>query len=263
MNALGLAGLAHKTKFLVNENLPTILTGVGVVGTGATAYLTGRASFKAARLLDHNEIMHYEQTQGLEPSKKDKVKLVWKFYVPPALMMTSTMTAIIMANKVSSRRLAALAVASSITERAFSEYKEKVYEKLGRNQQEKVREEIARDRILKNPHDTSQVIITGTGDVLCYDMLTGRYFLSSAEKIRRAENRVNKELNNFMYASLTLFYDEVGLPPTTYTDTVGWQGNENLEVNITTIMSDDEKPCLAIDFSPLPSSDYTKRLYDA
>lgn len=262
MNALGLAGLAHKTKFLMNENLPTILTGVGVVGTGATAYLTGRASFKAARLLDHNEIMHYQQTHGLEPSNKDKVKLVWKFYVPPALSMSGTMAAIIMANRLSSRKIAALVLASGITERAFSEYKEKVYEKLGKNQQEKVHEEIARDHLLRNPKDTSQVFITGTGDVLCYDMLTGRYFLSSAEKIRKAENRVNKELNNFMYASLTLFYDEVGLPPTTYTDTVGWQGNENLEVNITTVMSDDEKPCLALDFSPLPSSDYTKRLYD-
>jgi hypothetical protein len=98
--------------------------------------------------------------------------------------------------------------------------------------------------------------------VLCYDMLTGRYFLSSAEKLRKAENRVNKELNNFMYASLSLFYEEVGLPPTTYTDTVGWQGNENLEVNLTTVLSDDEKPCLAVDFTPLPTSDYTKRLYD-
>jgi hypothetical protein len=131
-----------------------------------------------------------------------------------------------------------------------------------RGRLDKVREEIAKDHLLRNPKDTSQVFITGTGDVLCYDMLTGRYFLSSAEKIRKAENRVNRELNNFMYASLTLFYDEVGLPPTTYTDTVGWQGNENLEVNITTVLSDDEKPCLALDFSPLPTSEYTKRLYD-
>jgi hypothetical protein len=262
MNALGLAGIAHKAKFLMNENMPTILTGVGVVGTGATAYLTGRASFKAARLLDHNQIMHYEQTGGEEPSKMQKVKLVWRHYIPPATVMTGTMAAIVMANKVSSRRIAALALASGITERAFSEYKEKVYERLGKGNNEKIREEIARDRILKNPHDTTQVIITGNGDVLCYDMLTGRYFLSSAEKLRKAENRVNKELNNFMYASLSLFYEEVGLPPTTYTDTVGWQGNENLEVNLTTVLSDDEKPCLAVDFTPLPTSDYTKRLYD-
>jgi hypothetical protein len=176
--------------------------------------------------------------------------------------MTTTMACIIMANKVSSRRIAALALASGITERAFQEYKTKVVERLGKTNHSKIQEEIAQERILRNPNDTREVIITGSGDVLCYDMLTGRYFMSSAEKIRRAENKINRELNNFMYASLTQFYEDVGLSPTTYTDMVGWQGNENLEVQISTVMSDDEKPCLAIDFAPQPSSEYHRPLHD-
>ena len=47
----GLASLVPKLKFLLNENSTTILTGIGVTGTVGTAYLTGRATFKAAHVI--------------------------------------------------------------------------------------------------------------------------------------------------------------------------------------------------------------------
>jgi len=268
MNLINVSNLVQRTKFLVNENMPTILTGVGVAGTITTAYLTGRASFKAARLIEdeqRKERLQEEMTNGAyrrELSTAGKAKLVWHLYLPPAAMGITTVASIVMANRVSSARLAALTVASALSERRFQEYRDKITEKFGDKEATKVRDEIAQEHVLKNPHDTRQVIIAGSGDVLCYDMLTGRYFMSSAEKIRKAENRINHELNNFMHASLTEFYEEVGLPPTTYTDMVGWHGNDNLEVQISTVMSDDEKPCLAIDFTPPPNSEYRHSLHD-
>jgi hypothetical protein len=42
-------------KFLVNENSTTVLTGVGVAGVITTAYLTGRASFKAAAIISREK----------------------------------------------------------------------------------------------------------------------------------------------------------------------------------------------------------------
>lgn len=267
MNLIGLSGLIQRTKFLVNENMPAILTGVGVAGTVTTAVLTGRASFKAAELIRQESVLHDFQNGQVvdipqQLSRTSKAKLVWHLYLPPAVVGVTTVTSIVMANRVASTRIAALTVASVVSERRFQEYREKIEEKLGKREATKVRDEIAQERVLKNPHDTRQVIISGSGDVLCYDMLTGRYFMSSAEKIRKAENRINHELNNFMHASLSEFYEEVGLPPTTYTDMVGWNGNDNLEVQISTVLSDDEKPCLAIDFTPPPSSEYHKTLYD-
>jgi Family of unknown function (DUF6353) len=256
MNLAGLSVLAQKARFLLDENTTTILTGVGVVGTVSTAYLAGRASFKAAELIEEAE----EGEVAL--SKTEKVKLVWPQYIPAAISGATTITCIVYANKIASKRMAALALASSISQRRMQEYQDKVLEKFGVKESTKVRDEIAQERVLRNPKDTRDVIITGEGDVLCYDMLTGRYFKSSAEKIRRAENRINHELNNFMHASLTEFYEHVGLPPTTYTDMVGWNGNDNLEVQISTVMSDDEKPCLAIDFTPPPNSEYHKLLHD-
>lgn len=264
-----LAQHATKLKFLLNENSQTVLTAVSVSGTVMTAYLSGRASFKAADIIEHEELkrasdarMEKLRTAGVESitpeelTNKEKVKLVWPSYIPAVTVGALTITSIIVANRISSRKIAALAVASGISERALQEYKAKVVEKLGERQDQKIRDEVAQDRVNKNP-PSSQVVVTGDGQVLCFDMLTGRYFQSSMEDIKRAENKINYQLVHFMHASLTEFYDEIGLPPTSYTDSVGWNLNHRMEIDFTTTMSPDNRPCLAIDFKNPPTANYT------
>jgi len=251
-----------KVKFLLNENSTTILTGVAVVGTAATAYLTGRATFKAADLIAEEKLVlddHVEERDldPIELSKTEKAKLVWRLYLPPIATGVVTIASIITANKINSKKIAALTVAAGVSERALQEYKEKVVEKLGAKQDEKIRDEIAQDRVNANP-PSGQVLISGTGNVLFLDMLTGRYFQSTMEDVKRAENSVNYELIHFMSCSLSHFYDEIGLAPTTYTDTVGWNLNNKMEVRFSAVMSEDNRPCIAIDFSRAPIPDFQK-----
>jgi hypothetical protein len=262
-----LAQHASKIKFLLNENSTTILTGVGVVGTVATAVLTGRATFRAADLIfeeleeqikiteTFSEKDQYLVKTGL--SKTEKAKLIWHLYLPPAASGILTVTCIVMANRISSKKIAALTIAAGVSERAFQEYKDKVVEKLGIRQDQKIRDEVAQDRVKSTPLG-SQVLIAGTGEVLCFDMTTGRYFQSTMEEIRRAENKVNYELIHYNSCSLSFFYEEIGLPPTSYTDSVGWNMQNHMEVKFSTVLSENEKPCLAIDFSRPPISDYDK-----
>jgi Family of unknown function (DUF6353) len=266
---------ANKAKFLLNENSTTILTALGVGGTISTAVLTGNASFKAAEIIRREEekleyeLTHSDEIVGhgsssnnngmkISLTKMDQVKLVWRQFLPAVASGVLTIASIITANKISSKKIAALAVAGGISERALQEYKEKVVEKFGVTKSDAVRDEIAQDRVHNNPPDTRQVLVTGTGEVLCYDMLTGRYFTSTMEDIKRAENKVNYELNQFMSCSLSNFYEEVGLEPTTYTDSVGWNMQNMMEVKFSTVMSADNRPCLAIDFSRPPIVDYDK-----
>jgi hypothetical protein len=61
---------------------------------------------------------------------------------------------------------------------------------------------------------------------------------------------------HYMSASLSMFYEEIGLPPTPYTDSVGWNMNNHMEVKLSTVMSVDNRPCIAIDFSKQPLPDY-------
>jgi hypothetical protein len=244
----------NKLKALLNDNSTTILTSIGVVGTATTAYLTGRASFKAAELIAQKEQIAEESL-----SRKEKIELVWPLYISPVTVGATTIGSIIMANRMASKEVAALALASSISERAFQEYKAKVVEKLGSTKDTAIRDAVAQDRIDKNP-PSREIILAGTGEVLCFDMLTGRYFQSTVETIKKAENTINYDIVNHMYASLSQFYDEIGLPATPYSDTVGWNINNRCEVKFSTVMSTDDRPCIAVDFHFLPIAEYA-RLY--
>jgi Family of unknown function (DUF6353) len=92
-------------------------------------------------------------------------------------------------------------------------------------------------------------------------MHTGRYFASTHEQIKRAENEINYKLVHYISASLSEFYDELGLPPTSYSDLVGWDINNQMEVVISTVLSPDRRPCLAIDFRNPPVYEYNRHRY--
>ncbi|HEX4502752.1 MAG TPA: DUF6353 family protein [Scandinavium sp.] len=247
---------------LAGINSTTFLTGMGVTGVVTTAYLTGRASFKAAQILERENIRRIatEMQDKPEPpiETKDKIKLVWPLYIPPISVGCTTITAIIMSNHTASKKIAALTVASGISERAFQEYKAKVVEKIGAKQETAVRDEIAQDRITNQPPSTSQVVMAGGGEVLCHDMLTGRYFMSDMEKLRQASNNLNYEIIAHDYASLSFFYDLIGLAPTAYSDYVGWRCDDHPEVIYSTVLSPDGRPCIAIDFDSQPHPEYSR-----
>lgn len=236
------------------DNSPAILTAIGVTGALTTAYLTGKASFKAAELIADEEA---RLDTGLKP--KEKVELVWRLYIPAAATGLLTVTCIIGANRIGTRRAAALATAMTISEKAFTEYKDKVVERLGKNKEQAVRDEIAQERVDRTPvSQTREVIIAGGGDVLCFDVFTGRYFKSDMETIKKAQNDVNYQIINNMYASVSDFYNRIGLPPTGYSDEVGWNSDKLMELDISTTMSDDGRPCISINFAAVPVRDYDR-----
>ena len=264
--------LFHKGSYFVDQHSAAILTGIGVVGVATTAVLTGRASIKAYEL-----IMDEENSRIFEANKdkkagdtaaavesltsKETARLVWKEFVPPILAGSGTIFAIIMANRLASKEVAAMAAAYTLSDRAFQEYKEKVTQKFGENKEQAVRDEVAQERVNKNPPGSHEVILAGTGDVLCMDLYSGRYFQSSMEKIRQAENKINFEIINHSYSSLSSFYDELGLPATEMSDMLGWNLENRIEIKFSTAMTTDQRPCLTISFHIPPAPDYGKHVY--
>jgi Family of unknown function (DUF6353) len=258
----GLAQHAHKVGYLLKDHSTTLLTVAGVGGTIGTALLTGRATFKAADVIakeqhDLEEELKFPETE-VKLSKTEKTKLVWHLYLPPVASGVLTVTCIIVAHRISTKQIVALTAAAGISERALQEYKDKVLEKFGAKDNEKIRDDIAQDRVNKHPVDSREIILAGTGEVLCYDMTTGRYFQSTVEEIKRAENKINSELLQHMSASLAEFHDEIGLPATSYTDSVGWGSPEIFKVVFSTVMSTDGRPCIAIDFERPPTPEYSR-----
>lgn len=259
---MALSDLVTKIQGIVQQNSNGILTAVGVAGTISTAVLTGRASFQAAAVISSavkeldKKSKFQDEVHDLEI--RDKIKLVWTLYIPPFGVGVLTVTSIIMANRLAGKQAAALAAAYSLSEKAFSEYREKVVEKIGESKEQDVRDSVAQARVSKNPVNSREVILAGTGEVLCYDMLSGRYFQSSVEEIKKAENTVNFEIVNYMSCSLSKFYDAIGLPPTTMSDLLGFNLDNRCDVKFSTTMSTDDRPCIAIDFHYVPIQRYDR-----
>lgn len=240
----------HARKFVI-DNTPGILTALGVTGALTTAYLTGKASFKAAEIIANAQEKYDFDEKGRPLETQEKVELVWKEYIPAAGVAAATIACIIGANHIGTRRAAALASAYSLSEKAFTEYKDKVVEKVGEKKNQQIHDEIAQDRMSKDPASSSKVVVL-TGEILCYDRWSGRYFTSDMETIRKAVNDINAQINNDYYASLTDLYDRIGLDATDESDEVGWNSDKLLDVTFSTMQSDTGKPCLTIAFDVRP-----------
>ena len=246
-----LANYVRRFERIIADNSPVILTAIGVTGTITTAVLTGKATIKAVRLLDNEEyILEMQDQPPLD--LREKVERTWKFYLPAVGSGIFTVGCIIGANRIGTRRAAALAAAYSLSEKAFLDYKDKVIETIGDKKEEKVRAAIAQDYVNANPVSSREVIITGAGDVLCYDTITGRYFESSVETLRKVQNDINQQILSSMYATLHEFYQLVGLQSTLYSSEVGWNLENMLELEFSTTLSEDGRPCIAIGYKTYP-----------
>lgn len=248
---LPVSEVLKRTQTLAINNSPTILTGLGVAGAVTTAFLTGKATVKAVRILD--EVTYDPEP---EPTKAEQFKLVYKEYIPAIGTLALTVTCIIGANRIGNRRAAAVAAAYTLSERAFVEYKEKVLEKLGTKDEQKIRDEIAQDRIDQKPAST--VVVVGSGEVLCFEAYTGRYFMSNMETLKKAQNDVNYIVMNDMYASLSEFYQRVGLPTNDLSDNVGWNCDQMMELEFSACVADDGRPAIVVTFHVAPVAGYAR-----
>lgn len=249
---MALIDIAKRVERLAIDNSPSLLTGLAVVGTVATAYLTGNAVIQAVLILEEKHDAPFEDV----PIRREDIRDYWTVFIPPVLTGAFTVGCIIGAHTIGSRRAAAVAAAYSLSEKAYAEYRDKVVEKIGEKKDQKIRDEIQQDRIDRDPIINKEIVITGNGDALCYESLTGRYFMSNVETIRRAENDINRQILSQDYASLTSFFDLLGLQATEYSEEVGWNTENMLEVNISTTMSEDGRPCISVSYQYSPIRKY-------
>jgi len=247
----------------VKNNSPLILTAIGVSGVATTAVLAVKATPAALRDLKyHIDYMELEyQDGGPEPkllTNFDIVKLTWKYYIPATGVGIATIACIIGAQRINTKKNAVLVSAVSLSETLFKEYSTKVVEQVGVNKEQLIRDEIAQDRVnTAKPSSTEQIIISGT-DVLCFDTYTGRYFQSNVEAIRKAMNDINQQCFNDMYASQNDFYTKIGLTAVAIGEEVGWNNENTLEVIFSTVLSENNQPCLAVSYRIQPKAGYAK-----
>jgi len=241
----------------VSDNAPAILTGIAVVGTIGTTILAVRSTPEALRRGEEDKAANGSPQTKMELAKR-YVKVYGPVYAPAIVTGALTITCIVCANRVGSRRAALLASAYSLSEKAFSDYKDAVVEQIGSKKEEKIRDSVAQNKVAEDPVSNKEVYITGNGDVLCYETITGRYFRSDIETLRKAQNDINAKILRDMYASQNEFYNLIGLAPTGMGEELGWTVDHQMDLQFSSVLSEDNKPCLALGYRMTPVRDYYK-----
>lgn len=244
-------------KTAIKKHSPEILTGIGIAGMITTTVMAVRATPKALILIEERK----EEIGAEKLEAMDMVKTTWACYIPAAITGTLSVACLIGASSVNARRNAALATAYTLSESALKDYQGKVIEMFGEKKNEAVKDAVAKDKVEKNPVVTREVIVTEKGNTLCYDAISGRYFKSDIEKIKKAECELNRQMLDDMYVSLNDFYYEIGLDSVKLGDELGWNVDSGyIDLSFSSQLASDGTPCLVIDYSVAPRYDYRNLL---
>lgn len=245
----------HEVKKTMVKRSPEILIGLGITGMISTTIMAVKATPKALELIKEAE---KEKDDILTPM--EKTKTCWKCYAPAVATGIFSVACIIGANSVNAKRNAGLAAAYKLSETALMDYRDKVVETLGEKKEKEIREKVDEERIKKNPVKNKEVIVTDKNtNTLCYDPISGRYFKSDIERIRRAENTLNKQLLHDIcgYVSLNDLYDELGLDHTSLGDDLGWNTERGLlDIDFTSQITQDGTPCIVLNYGVQPKYGY-------
>lgn len=254
-----------------SENSPAILTGLNVLGIVATAVCAYRSGIIASDILEERR----EKIDRIDPEKEDirqarkeinieTTKKMIPVMAPTVIMGCATGACAIGANTISSKRIAMLSAAYSLSETAVKELNDKMSDMLGAKKARSIKDSILQDKIDKNPpsKDGSPIIMTGDGNVLCYDSYSGRYFHSNAQKIQQAANTLMHDLQTENYVCLNDFYDLINIPKIPMGDALGWnvdhvKRGEDL-ISISPLLSEDQNPCICVDYDAELRGDFRR-----
>lgn len=232
-------------QFLV-KNSPTVMAGLASAGVISTTVLGVKATPKALLLIEEET-----KNKHRKLSKKEIIKLTWKSYIPTIVMGTITIGCIVCSNSINLKRNTALASMYTLAETSLKNYQDKVVEVVGEKKAVKIRDEVYEEEIKKNPVINENIVITGKGDMLCFERTSGRYFKSDIEHIRKVRNNMNETLLSDGFVSLNELYYQLGLPETSIGEYWGWDINRGqIEIIYSSQLSENGVPCLVIDAEP-------------
>lgn len=251
-------GLLNIANEKITKNSPEILIGMGLAGMLSTTILACKVAPKVNSIIEEEKENRRLENEP-EMTRMDKVKLSWKPYLPVAIGYSLSAACILGANSINSRRHATLLTAYKIGEKALIEYKDKVVEIIGEDKEKEIRDSISRDRLKKEPINHSEIIFTGKGESLCYDMISGRYFKCDVDKINKAVNELNFRMLSDMYVSVNDFYELIGLDCIASGFEMGWNIDDGkVDVYFSAQLTDDDQPCIVINHNNFPKHEYDR-----
>lgn len=256
----------------ISKNSPTILTGCAIAGAFAAVGLAIKATKPALQHIEEEKIEHRDrliitdgdrrESNDLTQDEIDAIKLrplevanaVWRDYVPTAIVLAGTTACIIGAHSISAKRTAAMAALYTASETALKDWKEKTEEVVGKGKRDKIKDAVAEKQLAHTPYCAETAgFVCKPGEVPCCDLSTGRYWPCNADRIRAAVGNLKARIYAGERITKNDYYYEVGLDGVQHGDDQGWCVENELDVELTSSLTSEGIPVLAVGFRNAPS----------
>lgn len=257
---------AEKTGKWMKIHSPEIFAGLGIgcfVGAIVTAI---EATPKAVDIKrkEEQKIPSKDINVPVRLTFKETVPLVWREYMIPASLTVAGTGFICMSVSTSNKRYVALGTSYELLRDAAIKYKDNVIETIGKNQEAKVRAKIAQKDVDDNPPQDTKIILTGGGNTLFKESLTGQYFRGDINKIKnKAVELSNDQLSSpEQYIGVADWLLDLGLDVPNSMLGQGWsitdQGKAVVVYTDEAVVAHNYngEPCIVIDYSLQPIDDY-------
>lgn len=193
---MSLKSLLNQTGIFLRNNSSNILTALSVIGVGMTVYTSHQDTLKA------EETIYYEKPK----TTKDMVAVCWKDYIPTGITALSTIGCIIGSHYCDHKKAEALTSAYLLSQTTLQAYQEKVIERIGKNKERDLREEVYQEiadkqqptMLYSDGGIADKVIETGKGNTLFYDEVRDIYFKSDLNYLKAQRNDLNYEVRSEM-----------------------------------------------------------------
>lgn len=254
------AGAVSKAVFKSKVNSPTILFGLGIVGVVSSTVLACRATLKVDEVLEDGQrqlqkIRDAANVEGYEDDhQKRDMTIVYvqttmkvaRLYAPSVILGIGGIACLGGAHRILTQRNAALVAAYSAVERAFGEYRHRVVDKYGEQQDLEFRygsEQV--ELVQKETGKKVKITRVASGDPSGYARFfdkTCSYWSKDADvnymRVRNQQRYANELLKIRGHLFLNEVYDMFGMDRTQAGSIVGWryysegQGDEYVDFGL-------------------------------
>lgn len=251
---MGIKNLLINSKMFVGKHSPAILMIGGILGVGATIYLTYKSAPKVEKILYKYEDILNDESRNVIDRKQLVIDLGKELYLP-IIVSTVSIGMILASYKIMNNRILGLStvLAATKTEREF--FKEKIKTELGEEILSKYEREIDEGPLKLEMNKKGQEVLkedTRSNSNIAGDMY-GRWFEDSQEYqhgdhdynsmyIAETERYLQNLLTQKGSISLNQVLSKLGFAKTKYGSTLGWSlaGNRSFGLEQHTIFVKDD-----------------------
>ncbi len=214
-------GILYKSILYLRRSSPTILSCMGAIGVVATSVMAVKATSKAQEKIDRAD-----ETEPL--TKTEKVKLTWCCYIPATLVGLSTIACIFGANAMNKQNQASLVSAYAMLSESYKNYRNSANVVYGDEADSKIKAQMAKDTYVSAGGYSlyASDLDSYSEKILCYDLLSERYFTTTMAAVLNAQYHINRNLCLRGNTSINEFYEFLGINGVENGDEIGWSLDE-------------------------------------